>query len=103
MDLGLERLNQRRMEKGTVYDQTQLNYTYMEYLLDHYQEMGLDLSKFKGEIESFQNKCAVWITLYEEAIYPQFARLLDALMVQIQSDEKTYPDCLADGQTIEWI
>ena len=90
----LERLNQSRMDpvQCTLYDQTQLNYSYMEYLFDHYEEMGIDLSKFKDEIESFQKKCAVWVALYEEAIYPQFARLLDALMIQIliQSEKRTY-------------
>jgi UDP-N-acetylglucosamine enolpyruvyl transferase len=106
--MNLEQLNQSRMDPYlcTLYDQTQLNYSYMEYLLEHYEEMGLDLSKFKDEIESFQKKCAVWVSLYEEAIYPQFARLLDALMVQIlvQSDKRTYEVVgSSTSQKIEWI
>ena len=79
--MDLDRLYQIRIEKTerTLYDQTQLDYTYMEYLLDHHETLGLNLSMFRGEIESFQKKCAVWVTLYDEAIYPQFARLLDSL------------------------
>ena len=72
----------------------------MEYLLDHYQEMGLDLCKFKGEIESFQVKCAVWVTLYDEAIYPQFARLLNTLLQCIEKIEKNPQSWSHD---IEWI
>jgi hypothetical protein len=99
MNQYLERLNQRRMNpvQCTLYDQTQLNYTYMEYLLDHYEEMGLDLSKFKDEILSFQKKCAVWVTVYDEAIYPQFARLLTSLLERIDQKEPT------GSPTIEWI
>jgi hypothetical protein len=64
----------------TLYDRTQLAYTSMEYLLDHHEDMGIDLNLFKEEIKDYQEKCALWVTLYEEAIYPQFARLLDTLM-----------------------
>ena len=67
----------------TLYERTQMAYTQMEYLLDHYEEMGLDLIQFKEEIQDYQSKCALWITLYEEAIYPQFARLLNTLMIII--------------------
>jgi len=72
----------------TLYDQTQLDYTYMEHLLDHSQKYGLELSSYKGEIESFQQKCAVWIVEQEESIYPQFARLLDALMELLELQER---------------
>jgi hypothetical protein len=84
---------QARMEQTprTLYDQTQIDYTYMEYLLDHHESLGLDLSKFKDEIESFQAKCKVWVTLYEESIYKQFATLLEELRKRIQD------------QTIEFI
>ena len=64
----------------TLYDRIQLAYTSMEYLLDHYEELNIDLNPFKEEIKDYQEKCAVWVTLYEEAIYPQFARVLDTLM-----------------------
>jgi hypothetical protein len=89
----MERMYQARMEQTprTLYDQTQLDYTYMEYLLDHHESLGLDLSKFKGEIESFREKCKVWVTLYEESIYKQFATLLETLLSRIQD------------QTIEFI
>jgi hypothetical protein len=72
----------------TLYDKTQLAYTSMEYLLDHHEEMGIDLNPFKEEIQEYQEKCAVWVTLYEEAIYPQFARLLDRLMKIITEENR---------------
>ncbi len=72
----------------TLYDRTQLAYTSMEYLLDHHEDMGIDLNPFKEEIQEYQEKCAVWVTLYEEAIYPQFARLLDRLMKIITEENR---------------
>ncbi len=74
------RLNQLRKEASecsTLYDKTQLDYSYMEYLLDHATE--IEVSLFKEEIETFRLKCVEWIGTYEESIYPQFARLLDEL------------------------
>lgn len=74
----------------TLYDKIQLHYTYMEYLLDH-KDLNMDIDKLLSEIEVFQEKCSVWVTLYEEAIYPQFAQLLTELRVQILilSDKNT--------------
>lgn len=63
----------------TLYDKTQLDYTYMEHILEHSLFHTMDLSKLRLEVEELQEKCSVWITLYEEAIYPQFARLLTEL------------------------
>ncbi len=87
--MDLETLYQRRMEPDsrTLYDQTQLDYTYMEQLYEHSKKYPMDLSNYKKEIVSFREKCAVWVTQHEEAIYAQFARLLDALMELVQEQE----------------
>jgi hypothetical protein len=67
----------------TLYDKTQLDYTYMEHILEHWHDHCLfrtmDLSKLRLEVEELQEKCSVWVALYDEAIYPQFARLLKEL------------------------
>jgi len=81
MHTRLQQLKKEASECTTLYDKTQLDYTYMEYILDHASEF--DLSEFKEEIASFQLKCAEWITTHEESIYSQFARLLDELMKKV--------------------
>lgn len=72
------RLSQLRSEASacrTVYDKTQLDYTYMEYVLDHIE----DVTPFRDEIVHFQKLCLVYVSVYDEAIYGQFLRLLNAL------------------------
>jgi hypothetical protein len=72
------RLAQLREEANactTLYDKTQLDYSYMEYVLDHLE----DVSPFRDEIRGFQKLCLIYVTLYEEAIYGQFLRLLNTL------------------------
>lgn len=87
--MDIQKLYQIRMDPvpRTLYDQTQWDYTYMEHLFDHSKEYGMDLCKFKDEIVSFREKCAVWVTQHEESIYPQFAHLLDALLHVIHEKE----------------
>ena len=72
------RLAQLREEANactTVYDKTQLDYSYMEYVLDHVE----DVTPFRDEIIHFQKLCLIYVSVYEEAIYGQFLRLLNTL------------------------
>ena len=74
----LEHLAKLRAEANqcrTVYDKTQLDYSYMEYVLDHVE----DVTPFRDEIVHFQQLCLVYVSVYDEAIYGQFLRLLNAL------------------------
>lgn len=63
----------------TLYDKTQMHYTYMEYILDHIE----DVTPYKEEIEKFQKEYMEYESMYEEAIYGQFLRLLKTLMDKI--------------------
>jgi len=72
------RLAQLRAEANacrTVYDKTQLDYSYMEYIMDHVE----DVTPFREEIVHFQKLCLVYVSVYDEAIYGQFLRLLNVL------------------------
>ena len=74
----MDRLSQLRAEANactTVYDKTQLDYSYMEYVLDHVQ----DVTPYREEILYFQRLCLIYVSVYDEAIYGQFLRLLHAL------------------------
>ena len=74
----MERLAQLRKEANactTIYDKTQLDYSYMEYVLDHVQ----DVTPYREEINHFQKLCLIYVSVYDEAIYGQFLRLLNAL------------------------
>ena len=75
----LNLLNHARKDYGTFYDKTQLDYTYMEYILDHVE----DVSPYKDEIVEFHEKCKAYVLIYHEAIYGQFLRLLDELMKRL--------------------
>ena len=72
----MEALNLARKDYGTLYDKTQLDYTYMEYILDHVE----DVSPYKKEIRELHEQCKEYVLLYEEAIYGQFLRLLEQLL-----------------------
>jgi hypothetical protein len=74
----MDKLAQLRQEANactTVYDKTQLDYSYMEYVLDHVQ----DVTPYREEIIQFQKLCLIYVSVYDEAIYGQFLRLLNAL------------------------
>lgn len=74
----MDTLAQLRKEANactTVYDKTQLDYTYMEYVLEHVE----DVSPFREEIVQFQKLCLIYVSVYDEAIYGQFLRLLHVL------------------------
>jgi hypothetical protein len=68
-------LNRARKDYGTFYDKTQLDYTYMEYILDNVD----DVSPFHDEIIDLYEKCKEYVDVYEEAIYKQFLWLLEQL------------------------
>lgn len=74
----MDTLAQLRKEANactTVYDKTQLDYSYMEYVLEHVE----DVSPFREEIVQFQKLCLIYVSVYDEAIYGQFLRLLHVL------------------------
>lgn len=71
----LQQLELSRKHYGTLYDKTQLDYSYMEYILDHVE----DVSPYKEEILDLHEKCKEFVLLYEESIYGQFLRLLEQL------------------------
>jgi hypothetical protein len=74
----MDRLTRLRNEANactTVYDKTQLDYSYMEYILEHVQ----DVTPYREEIIHFQKLCLIYVSIYDEAIYGQFLRLLNAL------------------------
>jgi len=74
----MDTLTQLRKEANactTVYDKTQLDYSYMEYVLNHVE----DVSPFREEIAQFQQLCLIYDSVYDEAIYGQFLRLLQVL------------------------
>jgi hypothetical protein len=73
----LVELNLARKDYGTLYDKTQLDYTYMEYLLDHVE----DVSPYREEILELYEKCKGYND--EEAIYGQFLRLLEQLLKKL--------------------
>ena len=73
----LQELHLSRKDYGTLYDKTQLDYSYMEYLLDHVE----DVSPYKEEILDLHAKCKDYP--YEEAIYGQLLRLLEQLMKKL--------------------
>ena len=75
----LEFLNIARKHYGTLYDKIQLDYTYMEYLLDHVE----DVSPYREEIVDLYETCKGYSLTYEEAIYGQFLRLLEELMKKL--------------------
>jgi len=72
----LQELELSRKHYGTLYDKTQLDYSYMEYILEHVE----DVSPYKDEIIELYEKCKEFVVLYEESIYGQFLRLLEQLM-----------------------
>jgi hypothetical protein len=72
----LECLNRARKNYGTFYDKTQLDYSYMEYILEHVD----DVSPYKDEILYLHKKCKEYSLIYEESIYGQFLRLLEQLL-----------------------
>jgi len=69
------------LKQGTLYDKTQLDYTYMEHLLDHVDK----LEPYREEIVELHEKCKGYVVLYEEAIYGQFLRLLEQLLKKVDS------------------
>ena len=74
----MDRLAQLRAEANsctTVYDKTQLDYSYMEYVLENVE----DVTPYRDEIVQFQKLCLIYVSVYDEAIYGQFLRLLNAL------------------------
>jgi hypothetical protein len=71
----LEFLNIARKHYGTLYDKIQLDYTYMEYLLDHVE----DVSPYRKEIVDLHESCKEYVLLYEESIYKQLLWLLEQL------------------------
>jgi len=74
----MDRLAQLREEANactTVYDKTQLDYSYMEYVLENVE----DVTPYRDEIVQFQKLCLIYVSVYDEAIYGQFLRLLNAL------------------------
>ena len=75
----LETLNLARKKYRTFYDKTQLDYSYMEYILDHVE----DVSPYKDEIVEFHEKCKKYVLFYHEAIYGQFLRLLEELLKKL--------------------
>lgn len=72
----LTRIKKEAEESATLYDKTQLHYTYMEYLLDHVE----DVSPYRKEIQDFQQLYLKYVMVYEESIYGQFLTLLQQLM-----------------------
>ena len=70
----MEALNLARKNYGTLYDKTQLDYSYMEYILDHVE----DVSPYLCEIRALHEQYKEYN--YEEAIYGQFLRLLEQLI-----------------------
>jgi hypothetical protein len=70
----MEALNLARKNYGTLYDKIQLDYSYMEYILDHVD----DVSPYLDEIHALHEECKGYP--YEEAIYGQFLRLLEELI-----------------------
>ena len=74
----LETLNQARKHYGTLYDKIQLDYTYMEYILEHVE----DVSPFREEIADLYEKSKEY-AVYEESIYKQFLWLLEQLMKKL--------------------
>ena len=72
----LARIKKEAEESVTLYDKTQLHYTYMEYLLDHVE----DVSPYRKEIQDLQQLYLIYVKLYEESIYGQFLTLLQQLM-----------------------
>lgn len=74
----MDKLTQLREEANactTVYDKTQLDYSYMEYVLNNVH----DVTPFREEIVQFQQLCLIYVSVYDEAIYGQFLRLLQDL------------------------
>lgn len=76
----LTRIKKEAEESVTLYDKTQLHYTYMEYLLDHVE----DVSPYRKEIQGFQQLYLKYVMIYEESIYGQFLTLLQQLMDKIE-------------------
>jgi hypothetical protein len=75
----LETLNLARRKYRTFYDKTQLDYSYMEYILEHVE----DVSPYRDEIVEFHEKCKSYVLIYHEAIYGQFLRLLEQLLKRL--------------------
>jgi hypothetical protein len=62
----------------TIYDRTQLEYTYFERLLEVE-----DLTPYREKILDIHEKCKFYSVTYEEAIYGQFLRLIQSLIERI--------------------
>jgi hypothetical protein len=76
MDPYLACIKKQAEESVTLYDKTQLHYTYMEYILDHVA----DVNPYRKEIQDFQQLYLIYVKLHEESIYGQFLTLLQQLM-----------------------
>lgn len=74
----LESLNRARKDYGTLYDKIQLDYSYMEYILEHVDEV----SPYRDEILDLYEKNKEY-AVYEESIYKQFLWLLEQLMKKL--------------------
>jgi hypothetical protein len=80
MDPFLSRIKKEAEESETLYDKTQLYYTYMEYLLEHVE----DVHPYRKEIQNFQQLYLIYVKLHEESIYGQFLTLLQQLMDKME-------------------
>ena len=87
----LQDLNLARRHYGTLYDKTQLDYSYLEYVLDHID----DVSPYRDEIVDLYKACQGYVLIYEEAIYGQFLRLLEQLLRKMDYPESV--DCVSSS------
>jgi hypothetical protein len=78
MDLSskLEKLREQANAAPTVYKKTRLDYEYMETILKE----SPDIYEFRHEIQTFQQLCLIYISVYDDALYGQFLELLQKLM-----------------------
>jgi hypothetical protein len=76
INMKLKQLREEANSAGSIYEKTRMDYEYMSVVLNQVK----DISCYRHEIESFQQLCLIYLSVYNDDIYGKFLELLQKLM-----------------------